>query len=245
MQQAESSVIFQSPDTRKRCVGYTQVQGPSDMIMAKTNKSNSANNIKFNVTFGELNVNTMPANAAVLLRNAKKRIDGEMQEVTEFMAVEGVRRASGDGILLPLLALMVADAQERNGFATAFKIVVVNGEQIETKLTAKSTFTRWLAGNVVYKTDSDGKLKNALTLDDGLLLRHTNLNVKKTSPLLTAEGEALSELLKTTAKAIAKQANLRSAILAKAESMYNAAVGTATEPAPVQVPESVTDEKAA
>ena len=59
------------------------------MIMAKTNKSNSANEIKFNVTFGELNVNTMPANAAVLLRNAKKRIDGEMKETTEFMAIEG------------------------------------------------------------------------------------------------------------------------------------------------------------
>lgn len=197
--------------------------------MAKTNKSNSANEIKFNVTFGELNVNTMPANAAVLLRNAKKRIDGEMREITEFMAVEGVRRTSGDGIILPLLALMVADAQERNGFATAFKIVVVNGEEIATKLTAKSTFTRWLAGDVVYKTDSEGKLKNALTLDEGLLLRHTNLNVKKTSPLLTAEGEALSALLKTTAKAIAKQANLRTAIFAKAESMYNAAVGNISE----------------
>lgn len=211
------------------------------MIMAKTNKSNSANEIKFNVTFGELNVNTMPANAAVLLRNAKHKINGEFIEVTEFMAVEGVRRSSGDGILLLLLALMVADAQERNGFATAFKIVVVNGEQIETKLTAKSTFTRWLAGNVVYKTDSEGKLKNALTLDDGLLLRHTNLNVKKTSPLLTATGEVLSELLKATAKAIAKQANLRSAIFAKAESMYNAAVGNATEPVTAQAAESATE----
>ena len=205
----------------------------ADVIMAKTNKSNSANEIKFNVTFGELNVNTMPANAAVLLRNAKKRIDGEMREITEFMAVEGVRRTSGDGIILPLLALMVADAQERNGFATAFKIVVVNGEEIATKLTAKSTFTRWLAGDVVYKTDSEGKLKNALTLDEGLLLRHTNLNVKKTSPLLTADGEALSALLKTTAKAIAKQANLRTAIFAKAESMYNAAVGNTSE-TPIQ-----------
>lgn len=201
--------------------------------MAKANKNNSANEIKFNVTFGELNVNTMPANAAVLLRNAKKRIDGEMKEVTEFMAVEGVRRTSGDGILLPLLALMVADAQERNGFATAFKIVVVNGEEIETKLTAKSTFTRWLAGDVVYKTDNEGKLKSALTLDDGLLLRHTNLNVKKTSPLLTAEGEALSALLKTTAKAIAKQANLRTSILVKAANMYDAAVGN-TSDAPAQ-----------
>lgn len=217
----------------------------ADMIMAKTNKSNSANEIKFNVTFGELNVNTMPANAAVLLRNAKKRIDGEMKEITEFMAIEGVRRTSGDGILLPLLALMVADAQERNGFATAFKIVVVNGEEIETKLTAKSTFTRWLAGNVVYKTDSEGKLKNALTLDDGLLLRHTNLNVKKTSPLLTAEGDALSELLKTTAKAIAKQANLRTSILAKAENMYNAAVGNTPAQTEAITTETQTEEKAA
>lgn len=215
------------------------------MIMAKTNKSNSANEIKFNVTFGELNVNTMPANAAVLLRNAKKRIDGEMKEITEFMAIEGVRRTSGDGILLPLLALMVADAQERNGFATAFKIVVVNGEEIETKLTAKSTFTRWLAGNVVYKTDSEGKLKNALTLDDGLLLRHTNLNVKKTSPLLTAEGDALSELLKTTAKAIAKQANLRTSILAKAENMYNTAVGNTPAQTEAITTETQTEEKAA
>lgn len=217
----------------------------ADMIMAKTNKSNSTNEIKFNVTFGELNVNTMPANAAVLLRNAKKRIDGEMKEITEFMAIEGVRRTSGDGILLPLLALMVADAQERNGFATAFKIVVVNGEEIETKLTAKSTFTRWLAGNVVYKTDSEGKLKNALTLDDGLLLRHTNLNVKKTSPLLTAEGDALSELLKTTAKAIAKQANLRTSILAKAENMYNAAVGNTPAQTEAITTETQTEEKAA
>ena len=204
--------------------------------MAKTNKTNKTNNneIKFNVTFGTQGVTPLPANAAVLLRNAKKRIDGETVEVTEFMAVEGVKRISGDGILLPLLALMVADAQERNGFAVAFKVVKVGTEEIETKLTAKSTFTRWLAGNVVYKTDSNGNLKSDLTLDDGLLLRHTALNVKKTSPLLTATGDALAALMKTTAKAIAKQANLRTSILAKAENIYNDAVGNKPAEAPAQ-----------
>lgn len=201
--------------------------------MAKTNKTNN-NEIKFNVTFGTQGVTPLPANAAVLLRNTKKRIDGETVEVTEFMAVEGVKRISGDGILLPLLALMVADAQERNGFAVAFKVVKVGTEEIETKLTAKSTFTRWLAGNVVYKTDSNGNLKSDLTLDDGLLLRHTALNVKKTSPLLTATGDALAALMKTTAKAIAKQANLRTSILAKAENIYNDAVGNKPAEAPAQ-----------
>lgn len=192
--------------------------------MAKTNATNN-NAIKFNVTFGTYGTDALPANAAVLLRTVRKRINGETVEVTEFMAVEGVKRISGDGILLPLLALMVADAQERNGFAVAFKIVKVGTEEIETKLTAKSTFTRWLAGNVVYKTNSNGELKSDLTLDDGLLLRHTALNVKKTSPLLTATGDALAALMKTTAKAIAKQANLRTSILAKAERIYDDVVG--------------------
>lgn len=201
--------------------------------MAKTNATNN-NAIKFNVTFGTYGTDALPANAAVLLRTARKRIDGETVEVTEFMAVEGVKRISGDGILLPLLALMVADAQERNGFAVAFKIVKVGTEEIETKLTAKSTFTRWLAGNVVYKTDSNGTLKSDLTLDEGLLLRHTALNVKKTSPLLTATGDALAALMKTTAKAIAKQANLRTSILAKAENIYNDAVGNKPAEAPAQ-----------
>lgn len=201
--------------------------------MAKTNTTNN-NAIKFNVTFGTYGTDALPANAAVLLRTARKRIGGETVEVTEFMAVEGVKRISGDGILLPLLALMVADAQERNGFAVAFKIVKVGSEEIETKLTAKSTFTRWLAGNVVYKTDSNGTLKSDLTLDDGLLLRHTALNVKKTSPLLTATGDALAALMKTTAKAIAKQANLRTSILAKAERIYDDAVGNKPAEAPAQ-----------
>lgn len=211
--------------------------------MAKTNATNN-NAIKFNVTFGTYGTDALPANAAVLLRTARKRIDGKTVEVTEFMAVEGVKRISGDGILLPLLALMVADAQERNGFAVAFKIVKVGSEEIETKLTAKSTFTRWLAGNVVYKTDSNGTLKSDLTLDEGLLLRHTALNVKKTSPLLTATGDALAALMKTTAKAIAKQANLRTSILAKAERIYDDAVGNKPAETPATETANV-DEKAA
>ena len=61
-----------------------------------------------------------------------------------------------------------------------------------SKLVAKSTFTRWLSGESVYKTDSDGALSSELTVDDGMLLKHTALNVRKTSPLLTAEGEYFS-----------------------------------------------------
>lgn len=201
-------------------------KGLSETIMATTNNTNNSA-IKFNVTFGTKGTDAMPANAAILLRNCRKRIDGELVEVTEFMAVTGVRRTKGDSIMLPLLALMVADAKVRNGFATEFGSVTVNGKKIDTKLVAKSTFTRWLSGESVYKTDSDGALSSELTVDDGMLLKHTALNVRKTSPLLTAEGDELTELLKLNAKAIAKQANLRSLIFKKAKSIFNAADGQA------------------
>lgn len=196
------------------------------MIMANANNTNNSA-IKFNVTFGTKGTDAMPANAAILLRNCRKRIDGELVEVTEFMAVTGVRRTKGDSIMLPLLALMVADAKVRNGFATEFGSVTVNGKKIDTKLVAKSTFTRWLSGESVYKTDSDGTLSSELTVDDGMLLKDTALNVGKTSPLLTAEDDELTELLKLNAKAIAKQANLRSLIFKKAKSIFNAANGQA------------------
>lgn len=198
--------------------------------MAKTNKTNNSE-IKFNVTFGTRGEDAMPANAAVLLREASKRVDGESVKVTEFMAIEGVRRTSGEGVVLPILALMVADAQVRLGFANDFASVTVNGKKIDTKITAKSIFTRWLGGDTIYRTDSTGALKSEYTLDEGLLLRNTSLNVKKTSPLLTAQGDELTALLKTTAKAIGKQVNLRSTILAKAESLYDGAVGDAKAPA--------------
>lgn len=201
-------------------------KGLSEIIMANANNTNNSA-IKFNVTFGTKGTDAMPANAAILLRNCRKRIDGELVEVTEFMAVTGVRRTKGDSIMLPLLALMVADAKVRDGFATEFGSVTVNGEKIDTKLVAKSTFTRWLSGESVYKTDSDGALSSELTVDDGMLLKDTALNVGKTSPLLTAEGDELTELLKLNAKAIAKQANLRSLIFKKAKSIFNAANGQA------------------
>lgn len=196
------------------------------MIMANANNTNNSA-IKFNVTFGTKGTDAMPANAAILLCNYRKRIDGKLVAVTEFMAVTGVRRTKGDSIMLPLLALMVADAKVRNGFATEFGSVTVNGKKIDTKLVAKSTFTRWLSGESVYKTDSDGTLSSELTVDDGMLLKDTALNVGKTSPLLTAEDDELTELLKLNAKAIAKQANLRSLIFKKAKSIFNAANGQA------------------
>lgn len=191
--------------------------------MAKTNSNNQSVATKFNVTFGVQGYDVIPANAAVLLNERKMRIDGELKSVTEFMAVEGVKSTKNTDLVLPVLAIMLADARTRGGFASDFKVCVVGSQTVETKLTAKSAFTKWLKGNVVYKSNSEGVLNKALVLDEGLYLRNTALRVSEKQPIYSATGDTLRVLLFKTAEAITKQATMFKDIVGQAKSIFNAA----------------------
>ncbi len=204
----------------------THVQGREQKaIMAKTNNSQNVAN-KFNVTFGVMGYDAVPANAAVLLNERKMRIDGELKQVTEFMAVEGVKSTKNTDLILPVLAVMLADARTRGGFAADFKIAIVGSTKVETKLTAKSAFTKWLKGNVIYKSNSEGTLNKALVLDEGLHLRNTALRITEKQPIYAASGDVLRVLLFKTAEAICKQATMFKDIMGKAKSIFEGAYAT-------------------
>lgn len=194
--------------------------------MAKQQNNSQSVATKFNVTFGVRGYDAIPANAAVLLNERKMRIDGELKSVTEFMAVEGVKSTKTTDLVLPVLAIMLADARTRGGFASDFKVAVVGSQKVETKLTAKSAFTKWLKGNVIYKSNSQGELNKALVLDEGLYLRNTALRVSDKQPIYTATGDTLRVLLFKTAEAITKQATMFKDIVGQAKSIFNAAYTT-------------------
>ena len=200
--------------------------------MAKTANNKQSVASKFNVTFGVRGYDAIPANAAVLLNERKMRIDGEMKSVTEFMAVEGVKSTKNTDLLLPVLAIMLADARTRGGFANDFKVVVVGSSKVETKLTAKSAFTKWLKGNCVYKSNSAGELNKALVLDEGLFLRNTALRVTDKQPIYTATGDTLRVLMFKTAEAITKQATMFKDIVGTAKSIFDTAYATPAESKP-------------
>lgn len=201
--------------------------------MANQNNSNNQSVVnKFNVTFGVRGYDAIPANAAVLLNERKMRIDGEMKSVTEFMAIEGVKSTKNTDLLLPVLAIMLADARTRGGFASEFKVVAVGSSKVETKLTAKSAFTKWLKGNVVYKSNTQGDLNKALVLDEGLYLRNTALKVTEKQPIYTATGDTLRVLMFKTAEAITKQATMFKDIVGTAKSIFDTAYATPAENKP-------------
>lgn len=204
--------------------------------MAKTNQVANNNSVaKFQVTFGVMGYDAIPANSAVLVNERRMRIDGELKSVTEFMAIEGVKSTKNTDLVLPVLAVMLADARTRGGFANDFKVVTVGSNVVETKLTAKSAFTKWLKGNVLYKSNTSGELNKALVLDEGLHLRNTALRVSEKQPIFSAKGDTLRVLLHKTSEAICKQANMFSDIVGEAKSIFNSAYVEQTEKPKVKI----------
>ena len=213
----------------RRCIGvYKRKKGVlAERIMAAKNAAKDVNvNLQFNVTFGILGHDKMPGNAAVLVNERKMRINGEVTEVTEFMAVEGVKSTKLTDLVMPVLAVMLADARIRGGFASDYSVVTVGSETVKTNLTAKSAFTKWLRGNVLYKSNTQGELNKALVLDEGLKLSSTALKVSTRHGLYESSGAMQKALLFKTAEAIVKQAKLFTDIHGKAKSIFDAAYAT-------------------
>lgn len=194
--------------------------------MAAKNAKQESVNMAFNVTFGIVGYDRIPGNAAVLVNERKMRINGELVEATEFMAVEGVKSTKLTDLVMPVLAVMLADARIRGGFASDYSVVTVGSETVKTNITAKSAFTKWLRGNVLYKSNTQGELNKALVLDEGLKLSNTALRVSTRHGLYEATGAMQKALLFKTAEAITKQAKLFTDIHGKAKSIFDAAYAT-------------------
>ena len=189
---------------------------------------------KFNVTFGILSHDNVPANAAVLLNECKKRINGELQSVTEFLAIEGVKSTKETDLIVPVLAVMLADTRERAGFASEYKVCILDGAETDSKIRAKSLFSKYLRSNVVYKSNSEGALNKALVLDDGLRLSGTSLKVTEKQPIFSAKGNELRVIMHQTAQAVCRQATMRKDIIGKAKAIYTTAYEEATPKAEVK-----------
>ncbi len=189
-------------------------------VIVMTNQKNNSAVTKFNVVFGIKGYDKIPANAAVLVNERKMRIDGEFKQVTEFMAIEGVKSTKNTDILMPLLAVMLAAMRKKLGFDTEYKVVTVGNEKLTTGINKQNTYTRWLKGNCVYKSNVQGELTRALVLDKGILLRNTNLNVKAKQAIVTAHGNTLRVLMHQTCKAIVAEATMFSDIISDAKSIF-------------------------
>ena len=215
--------------------------------MAKTNANNqSVNGAKFNVSEGVYGIDAIPANAAVLLREVTvwDKSAGKRVPVTLFYAIEGVKSTKPKDIVMPVLAVCVAEAQRIAGFKTKFSIVKIKGIDKKTGIRESSVFTTtWLKSTHIHKSDASGNLGKGLELEGGRTLKKTALSVHPTDEICTTEdNDVLRVLMHKTAEAVCEQATMFKAIIESASRIFKVANEGAKTEAPLQ---TTTEEVAA
>lgn len=232
--------------------------------MAKTNTTNTTT--KLFVTLGIVGMDAIPANAAVLQRDTtawveEPQADGSTKKVkksvTAFMAVGPVRSTRKDDIILPVLAYFVSEARNLTDFRNAFEVVTVKGKAYATGIKRAVSLATYLNTDTIFKSDGQGVCSKGVSLPLGTTFSRTDLKVKPISlgenltdkqrtdrmaknPLLfTDDMDVLKAVMRTTAKAVAKNADFQTDILTDAQKYYSAALGEASAKAPAQdAPES-------
>lgn len=198
------------------------------------NETINTSALTVNFVSGIIGEKPIPANAAVLIseRVVLNRQTKERELVRYFLAVEGVKSTKTTDLIIPVLALMLAEARERGGFESRFGTIKVHGEDFKTGLRdSRCRFASFLKGNVLYKSNSDGELNKALVLDDGLTLDKTVLSVKKSQAIYAEERpDVLRTLLFTQAKGVQEQATLMRSVTETARAIFDIAYAEPVAP---------------
>ena len=87
----------------------------------------------------------------------------------------------------------------------------------ETNITQRKLFNQFLTGNTIYRTDSSGKIANALISE--VPLNRTALRVQKTHAVVTCKPENRKAAIYQHAKAVRAQCAYISLIKDKAEAI--------------------------
>ena len=172
----------------------------------------------------------IPANAAVLCKSGTMWKEGEKYNIVKFIAIEGARSPKPKDIVMPLLALLVAEAKYNAGYDAEFKIVKYEGRDVDTGIRSRKSFSAWLSATEILKSNNEGECSKALEVLDGIKLSATALNIKKSDKeLLGAKGELLRILMNQRALAICKQVKMRADIIKSAVEIHANSYNTKTE----------------
>lgn len=202
------------------------------------NNTNNANVQVLDVTYGTykrgaLVVGHIPANAAVLLYEHQGLDNGNKITVVDYLAVSGVKSTKTIDVIMPLLSLMVGEARKNVGFDSKYKFVV-NTTDTRSGIRKMTAYGSWLSRtNVLYKSDSNGALTKAITLEGGIKLSKTALKISPSQAIVKAKGDDLRVQMYQLAEAVADQATMYKDILTEARMVFDSAYATpVAAPAP-------------
>lgn len=161
------------------------------------------------------------ANSVVLLQQ-RFNVNGN---TIKGVAVNGLKKTDLISIVKHLLIAIVAEKKQELQFNNEF--ATINNQK--SGITAKKYLTRFLNTNLVFRTDSTGKIATAVKLN-GLKLKDTALKITDKHLLATTDRNNLRAVLHHHTKAVVAQFRYLEDLQEAINEMIKET--TATEPAP-------------
>ena len=176
-------------------------------------------NVQKNVSINDL---TCTPNVILLAKqsistNAKT---GEVTTSVRYIEVCKVEKTDGLTVVQNLLKYCIAEYFVCNDLQNDFA---------DTNIKQRKIFNQFLSGNTIYRTNSEGKVSNALVSE--VPLSQTALKVKDYHTITTCKKENLKAAIYQHAKAILAQCKYLRLIIDKAETLESDTVQTETETA--------------
>ena len=135
---------------------------------------------------------------------------GEVTTNVRFIEVCEVEKTESLAIVQSLLKYCIAEYFVCNGFEKDFE---------DTNIKQKKLFNQFLSGNTIYRTNSEGKVSNALVSE--VPLNQTALKVKDYHTITMCKKENLKAAIYQHAKAILSQCKYLRTIIEKVETLEN------------------------
>ena len=176
--------------------------------------------------FGELGVNAVPANSAVLLQSTSTKVN--------FVAFTGVKSTKAYDVVNTILVALLAEYNAAADFASQYGKV----DNQKAGIDALKPFSKFLSGSVIYKSDNAGNLTKGLQMDDGLKLSQTALKITNKQLITTATGAVLKSAIYNQTKAIISQCAPFSTIESNITAINEAIAETEKEKAKAKKEES-------
>lgn len=157
---------------------------------------------------------------------------GEVSTNVRFIEVCKVEKTEPLAILQNLLKYCVAEFMVCNKLERDFA---------ETNIKQRKLFNQFLSGNIIYRTNSEGKISHALISD--IPLRQTALNVKNYHTIVTCKKENLKAAIFKHAKAILAQCAYPKLIIEQVKTLDKAPEKTVKETKTVKSADKTTNAK--
>jgi hypothetical protein len=149
-----------------------------------------------------------PVHSVVLLKYSERETKNGINTTIKYVAIDGLKKNNPVTVVKTLLTALLSEYKAAKEFNNKFKIIKDEKGNVileNSNIQVKRTIFPFLSGNIIFRSNSQGKLFIALKCDKDIFLADTILNIKKEHTITKVDGEELKVVIYHHSKQIIAQ----------------------------------------